>query len=368
MNVFVRPAIWLFPWLLASGAPSAEIRGVWVDRAPLASRDSIARMLEQLKDANFNAVFVNVWSRGYPLWRSEVFAKHVGVFTDPAYEGRDVLAEVMEEAQPRGLAVIPWVEYGFVIGYTGGKAPLVEAHPDWLARRKDGSAEFPWAGTTRSWWIAHAHPEGRQFLLDMMRELAANYDVPAIQFDRARYPELDCGYDQTTKAIYAAAHGGATPPEDERDPEWMRWRALQINTFVAELHRTIKSANWRILSTNAPIVYNFSYVNFLQDYPAWMRAGSLDFVSPQVYRSDAESFIRELDRQIAALGGESSRLVPGIDVTNSGAAVLIRSIEACRERKLPGFVIWYYGGLVQREAFDRLKETVLQEPAPLPWK
>jgi uncharacterized lipoprotein YddW (UPF0748 family) len=194
---------------LALAAVRPEVRGVWVDRAPLASRESIRAMLADLAGANCNAVFVNVWSRGYPLWRSALFERHTGVATDPVYGERDVLAEVIEEAKPRGLAVIPWVEYGFVIGYSGGQAPLVEAHPDWLAQRKDGSTDFSWAGSTRSFWIAHVHPEGQRFLFELMAELAAGYDVPAIQFDRARYPELDCGYDAATKNLYASEHEGA---------------------------------------------------------------------------------------------------------------------------------------------------------------
>ncbi|MBI5083043.1 MAG: family 10 glycosylhydrolase [Acidobacteria bacterium] len=353
--------------LSAAGAPP-EVRGVWVDRAPLASRESIQSMLDDLKAANFNAVFVDVWSRGYPLWRSAVFEEHTGVPTDPVYGGRDVLAEVVEEAKSRGMAVIPWVEYGFVIGYSGGKAPLVEAHPDWLAKRRDGSSDFSWAGATKSFWIAHSNPEGQKFLLDLMAELAANYDVPAVQFDRARYPELNCGYDESTKALYAASHDGEPPPDDEKDPEWMRWRAGEINRFVARLNRRLKDVNWRLLVTNAPIVYNYSYVNFLQDYPAWMKASSLDFVSPQVYRADPAAFARELDNQIQALGGDAARLAPGIDVTNSSAGALIQSIQICRERAAAGFVVWYYGGLLQKQALDRLKETVLAEPALLPWK
>lgn len=361
----------VLPFLLLSaalGAAPPEVRGVWVDRAPLASRDSIRRMLDDLKDANFNAIFVNVWSRGYPLWRSEVFARHTGLETDPIYGSRDVLAEVIEEGSARGLSVIPWVEYGFVIGFTGGRAPLVEVHPEWLAKRKDGSFEFSWAGTTRSYWIAHSHPEGRQFLFDLMTELAARYPVPAIQFDRARFPELDCGYDTATKAIYASEHDGAEPPSNERDPAWMRWRANKLNAFVAELTARMKSVNWRLLVTNAPIVFSFSYVNFLQEYPAWMRAGSLDFVSPQVYRNDIAAFGRELDNQIRALDGAVSRLVPGIDVTNSNADTLVRSIEICREKGLPGNVVWYYGGLVDKRALSRLKETVYAESAALPWR
>ncbi len=354
--------------LAALAGAQTEIRGAWVDRAPLATRESIRGMLDDLKGANFNVVFVDVWSRGYPLWKSAVFERHTGLLTDPVYGDRDVLAEVIEEAQARGLAVVPWVEYGFVIGYTGGKAPLVDAHPEWLARRKDGSSDFSWAGGTRSSWIAHAHPEGQRFLLDLMRELASNYDVPAIEFDRARYPELDCGYDEATKGLYAAEHEGAGPPADERDPAWMRWRADKLNAFVAQLGKTLRSANWRVLPTNAPIVYNYSYVNFLQEYPAWMKAGALDFVSPQIYRPDLGGFTSELDRQIAALGGNGARLVPGLDVTGGGAEVLIGSIEACRARGLPGVVVWYYGGLVDKGALGRLKETVFAAPAALPWK
>ncbi len=339
-----------------------------MDRAPLATRESIAEMMDALKAANFNAVFVNVWSRGYPLWRSALFERHTGVATDPAFGERDVLAEAIEEGKARGLAVIPWVEYGFVIGYSGGRAPLVEAHPDWLAMRKDGSSDFSWAGTTKSYWIAHAHPEGQQFLLDLMAELAANYDVPAVQFDRARYPELDCGYDPATKARYAQDHDGAEPPSNERDPAWMRWRADRLNDFVLRLAKRLRAANWRLLVTNAPIVYGFSYANFLQEYPAWAKAGALDFVSPQVYRRDPESFAAELDRQLAALGGDGARLAPGVDVTNSDAATLVRFVEMCRERELAGAVVWYYGGLVAKDALRRLRETVYSEPAPLPWK
>jgi uncharacterized lipoprotein YddW (UPF0748 family) len=275
---------------------------------------------------------------------------------------------VIEEAKLRGLAVIPWAEYGFVIGYSGGRAPLVEVHPEWLARRKDGSTDFSWAGATRSFWIAHAHPEGQQFLIDLMAELASGYDVPAIQFDRARYPELDCGYDAATRALYASEHDGASPPADEKDPEWMRWRAGKLNEFVARLGKRLKAVNWRVLVTNAPVVYNYSYVNFLQEYPVWMMSGAIDFVSPQIYRSDPDGFARELDRQLEALGGDGARLAPGIDITNSDARTLIRSIEICREKGLAGVVIWYYGGLVQKGALEQLKQTVFSAPVPLPWK
>jgi uncharacterized lipoprotein YddW (UPF0748 family) len=103
-------------------------------------------------------------------WRSATFEKHTGLLTDPVYGNRDVLAGFIEEARTRGLALIPWAERGLVIGYSGGRAKPKEVHPDW---RNDGSTAFSRAGTNNSYWIAHTHPEGRQFLLELPRELAA---------------------------------------------------------------------------------------------------------------------------------------------------------------------------------------------------
>ncbi|MBL8177051.1 MAG: family 10 glycosylhydrolase [Bryobacterales bacterium] len=363
--------------LLAAAAIAAtpEVRGVWVARDSLGSQERLRETFTRLSEANFNTVFVNVWSRGYPLWRSEVFSRETGFELDPSPEfvGRDPLAEAVALGKEFAIAVVPWAEYGFVGGWSGyfagegGMGPIFEKHPDWLAKRRDGSVRFPVGSGCCYFWMAHANPEVQRFLADLMAEIAAKYDVPAIQFDRARYPELDCGYDEATVALYAAQHEGQRPPDDPRDARWVAWRAAQLNQFHSMLMRRIRDANWRALVTNAPVVYPFSYVNFAQEYPAWVRQGSLDFVSPQIYRSDFEGFQRELDAQIQHAGG-AARLVAGIDASNTRIEVVIRSIELARQRKLPGVVIWFYGALASSGSLARLKEAVFEEPAPLPWK
>ncbi len=111
------------------------------------SRESIAEAMEVLKGAHFNAAFVNVWSRGYPLWQSEVFAQETGESVDPEFAGRDVLREAMEEGAARGITVVPWIEYG-LIGWWAGRGPgetmgpLLDRRPEWLARRSDGGTIF----------------------------------------------------------------------------------------------------------------------------------------------------------------------------------------------------------------------------------
>ncbi|MFN0121396.1 MAG: glycoside hydrolase family 10 protein [Blastocatellia bacterium] len=357
--------------------PDAEIRGVWIDRSSLVSRDEMRATLQNLAAANFNLAFVNVWSRGYPLWRSRVFEHETGLPTDPGFNGRDVLAEFIEEARDAGIAVMPWAEYGFIGGYSGylpgpgGRGPIFERHPGWLARTSAGVTQFTAPGGF-FYWMSHTHPEVQEFLLALMEELARNYPIAGIQFDRVRYPQLDCGYDDYTVQLYRQENNGAAPPADGNNAAWMRWRADKANQFVKSLWLRLKGVNRNLAVNNAPIVHPFGYVNFAQEYPAWLRDGALDFATPQIYRRTAAEYEAELDRQLGHFrqGQLDTRLlVPGIDITNSNsAAELIRMIEITRQRQLPGVVVWYYRGLLNAGAFDRLRATVFATRAPLPWE
>ncbi|MBM3734446.1 MAG: hypothetical protein FJW39_01560 [Acidobacteria bacterium] len=365
-------------WILAAVAlpvlAMTEIRGVWVDRSSLVSRDEIRTTLRNLADAHFNTVHVNVWSRGYPLWHSRVFERETGILTDPGMSGRDVLAEVIEEARPLGLAVIPWFEYGFVGGWDGyfpgpgRRGVIFETHPDWLAMTRAGVSAFPiQGGGGNFFWMVHTRPDVQDFLIALVAEVAGNYAVPAVEFDRARYPQMDCGYDAYTRQAYADAHNGNPPPDDPNNPKWVEWRTGNLNAFMRRLYQGVKDADWRVLITNAPVPLPTSVPNFAQNYGDWVREGSLDFVSPQVYRRDVASFERDLQNQIRALPS-ARRLVPGLDITNSGPDELVKMISAVRAQGLPGVVVWYYRSLLTMGALPHLRATIFEERAALPWR
>jgi uncharacterized lipoprotein YddW (UPF0748 family) len=127
----------------------------------------------------------------------------------------------------------------------------------------------------------------------------------------------------------------------------------------------VKAVDWRMLMTNAPAVYSYAYVNFAQDYPEWVRQGALDFVTPQVYRNDADTYERELTAQMRHME-DTSRFVPGIKTNNPED--LARQIEITRQKGLPGVVIWYYNDLVTSASLAHLKQTVYAEKAALPWR
>ncbi|MBM3788293.1 MAG: hypothetical protein FJW30_28490 [Acidobacteria bacterium] len=358
--------------LAAAGCWASEIRGVWIARDSLGSRERIRSTMQTLADANFNVAYVLAWSQGYPLYKSTVFEKETGIVSDPQYGGRDVLQEAIDEAKPLGITVIPWLEYGFVAVWSGrlrgdSLGPILDKHPDWLAKNRAGESKFPIPGGAFYYWMVHTHPDAQQFLIDMMKELIANYDVPGVQFDRARYPDLDCGYDDQTRQLYAAENEGRQPPDNPRDPAWVRWRAGKLSRFLIEAQRQLKTVNWRTLFTNAPVPTPDGYNAFAQDPPSWVRDRSHDFLTPQIYWRDPDTFKSKLDLHIRTYE-DASRLVPGVAVDVSDPRRLVQIIETVRAAGLQGVVIWYYEDLQKSQAFDLLKATVFSEKAPLPWK
>ncbi len=356
--------------IVEGAEPTTEVRGVWLDRSSLVSREEVRTTLRQLAGANFNLALVNVWSRGYPLWKSRVFEAETGMLTDPGMGDRDVLAEVVEEARLVGIAVMPWFEYGFIGGYSGylpgpgGKGPIFERHPEWLAMTRSRATGFTAPGGF-FYWMAHTRPDVQEFLLKMMVEVCRGYEVVGLQFDRARYPQLDCGYDDFTIELYASENGGVPPPNDPAASGWIRWRAARLNDFIAAVHQRVKGVGRHLLVSNAPIVFPYSYVNFAQEYPAWIGRNALDLTVPQVYRRDAAAYEAELLRQLAAAGSVAT-LTPGIDSTNPTVEELIGMIERTRAYGLLGMVIWYYRALLDKGALTRLRQTVFTRPARLP--
>ncbi|MCX6138533.1 MAG: family 10 glycosylhydrolase [Ignavibacteriales bacterium] len=329
-----------------------EVRGAWVSRNELSTRTQIAYVMDSLANNNFNVVYVNAWSRGYPLFRSEVYRSQTGLLIDPTYAERDVLAEAIIEGHRRGLEVEAWFEYGFVGGYTGwlpgtsGKGKIFDVHPDWVARKADGTEK----DASNFYWMTHTRPEVQQFLIGLCKDVAQNYDIDGIELDRVRYAGTMYGYDTYTDSVYRATHAGAAPPATTTDAGWMRWRADILNSFMRAAYDTIKAVNKNVRLTNAPSSYGSStyqaYNENLQDWWQWVRTGSVDQVQVQMYASDNYTLTSYLDFILMNLT-EKNKIVAGLAIAPSGTALpfstLSQMMSTCKSKGLPGVAWWYYG-------------------------
>ena len=359
----------------------AEIRAVWltnVDSDVLTSRRRIVEGLDTLQAWGFNVVFPVVWNKGYTLHPSSVMAATFGegARQDTAYVRRaapgeppfDPLAAIVEEGHRRGFLVIPWFEFGFASSYQANGGHLLAAKPGWAEHDRDGKL------LTKNGfeWMNALHPEVQSFMLSLVREVATRYDVDGIQGDD-RLPAMPSsgGYSAFSRGLYAAEHGGAGPPADPLDPAFVAWKAAKLTAFGGRLYRTVKDVNPNLIVSLSPSVYPWSRDEYLQDWPAWIAAGQVDWLHPQNYRYEIARYRTTLDEVVAAHRGapghERVRLAPGVLVKAgpryNGPAYVREALARHRALGLDGEVFFFYSGLGARNQNlgDSLRATFYRE-------
>jgi uncharacterized lipoprotein YddW (UPF0748 family) len=381
--------------------PERELRGVWltnIDSQVLFSTEALESGINRLADLNFNTLYPTVWNWGYTLYPSATARREIGddqhLYADlstPALEAtqgeRDMMQEVVDFGHARGMAVIPWFEFGFM---APADYELYRRHPDWftqvrvepasleeanevspegngvegLAETTDPTATDPgiWleGGVLPRRWMNPFHPAVQKFQLELINDLVSNYEVDGFQFDDHLGLPVEFGYDPYTINLYRSEHGGAEPPADPRDAEWMAWRANKISNFLAEVYKLVKDRRPNAVVSISPNPYPFAYVNYLQDWPEWVERGVVDELIIQIYRDDNDRFIWEMNKPSAQAAlrkiPTSVGILSGLRARPVGKDLIGEQIVAVRDRTLSGMSFFFYESLWIPPATETLED------------
>lgn len=323
-----------------------ELRGIWltnIDSDVIFSRKNINDAVNRLEKLNFNTIYPTVWQGGYTIHPSAVAKRVFGQLNDPApaLKGRDVLKEIITEAHKKGIAVIPWFEFGFM---APAKSELARLHPDWLAKRRDGSTIWK-EGIEDRVWLSPFHPEVQKFIQDLVVELVANYDLDGIQFDDHFGLPSEFGYEPLTVLMYQKDIK-QPPSNDSRETFWVRWRADRINDFMARLFTAIKARKQKCIVALSPNPFNFALPASLQDWFTWERRGYIEEIVLQVYRSDIKRFNQELEREEVKLAKPHIPTAIGILTGLKNNPVPLKQIQEqvqeVRKRNFAGVSFFFY--------------------------
>ena len=339
----------------ANDTDNPPIRGVWltnVDSDVLFSETSIGEAVNFLADHGFNTIYVVMWNDAHTLFPSQVSQRYLGYSIDPRLAGRDPLEEIIDAGHKRGLRIIPWFEYGFAASFKKEGGLILQKYPHWAARDTSGAL------LTKNGfeWMNAYHPEVQTFISEIILELVRNYDVDGVQGDdRLPAQPVEGGYSEYTKQRYADDHDGAAPPNDPRSEKFKRWRADILNAFGQKLYTDIKAIKPELCVSWAPSVYPWSYDEYLQDWPNWIKGGYADEIIPQNYRYDIARYISTLESLSADSLGltkeQHARITPGI-LMNVGKYLvpqdyLEAAITSNRRLGYDGEVFFFYEGLVK---------------------
>jgi uncharacterized lipoprotein YddW (UPF0748 family) len=324
-----------------------EIRGVWLttnDSTLLRDRTKVQTAMSQLAQLNFNTVYPVVWNSGYALYPSAVAqAANIQPFVYQGFDGQDVLADVAAQAHRNRLLVIPWFEFGFMVPPT---SELAMNHPEWLTQMRDGN-QISTSAAGEVMWLNPFRPDVQKFITDLVLEIVTQHDVDGIQFDDHMSLPREFGYDPFTVALYTKEMKKA-PPANAGDPEWVKWRADKITAFMKQMSQAVKARKSSAIFSISPNYYDFAYRLHLQDWMAWFKQNIFNELVVQVYRSDLDSFVEQVNRP--EINEVRQKVPTGIGVLTGlrNSPVSMRQIQsqvyALRDRGL-GVVFFYYESL-----------------------
>ena len=274
--------------------PKRDMRGAWVASVSnldwpssrtlttVQQQQSLIKILDTMAATGINTVFLQVRPEGDALYSSSLepwsywLTGAQGTAPSPFY---DPLEFALVEAHKRGMELHAWINPFRAKQSTPVLAPnhVAVLHPEWTF--VSGTATL----------LDPRIPAVRQHITNVVADIATRYNVDGIHFDDYFYPYAGMtGQDNATYANYNPTNISTI----------QNWRRNNVNLLVASVYDTIAAINslknsnvifgvspFGIYKSGVPagIVGTSSYDAVYCDPLAWMAAGKVDYIAPQLY-------------------------------------------------------------------------------------
>ena len=343
---------------------------------------AIQANVDELAALHYNAIAVHTRYRGdatyFPNLSNDDYPNMEP--RSPLAGDVDVLQEYVTRGHAAGLQVFAYVNTHLVTDGTDVMASsehVVNTHPEWRTWAYHGGS--PIVQTTledeEGLWLEPALPEVRSYLVDLVSDIAVNYDVDGVMLDRIRYPQTsfvrtnaDFGYHPDAIAAFNDDYGKSGIP-DPYDPDWIEFRQNAIMGTVGAIYDRLDELGPQLKLLAYPIGRFSDAVNYnYQNWPEWLRERRIDAVLPQIYTADLGSFSQRVTEHAEAYGGD--RLL-GVTLNGFSEGIELASeIEVARSSGLDGsspFRHGTLGGLGYFEDLELAWDGIAAFP-DMPWK
>lgn len=279
----------------SQNSPEIELRAVWFttvsnldwpksyDKGDAeAQKTSFINMIESLKELNINTVFFQVRTECDAFYVSdyEPWSRYL-TGTQGVYPGYDPLEFAIEECHKRGLELHAWLNpYRVNVSiYDGGnyyaQNSVYRKHPDWILAYKNGKKI-----------LNPGLPQVQNYIKKIVGDIINKYDVDGIHLDDYFY-----SYEGTPNELDASTYsqyGGEYSNIGD-------FRRGSVNKMIQNIMDTIIAVKPFVRfgvspfgiygnGKNPPGIYGLDAYNTIYCDPlAWLDAGSVDYINPQLY-------------------------------------------------------------------------------------
>lgn len=304
---------------LAAQPPKHEVRAAWIaavygldwPRTRATSPASIARqkaelteILDCLKEAHFNTVLFQTRTRGDVLYNSDI-EPYNSILTGQTggKPGYDPLAFAIEECHKRGMECHAWmvtIPLGNRRHATSlGKESVIKKRPEICVPYK------------QEYFLNPGHPQTKEYLMSLVREVVERYDVDGVHFDYLRYPENAPRFPDSKE--YRKYGQGRSLNQ---------WRRDNLTEIVRYIYREVKRLKPWVKVSTCPVGkysdltrYSSRGWNALhtvcQDVAGWLGEGIQDQIYPMMYFRGNHFYPFALDWK--EMAGER-HVIPGLGI------------------------------------------------------
>ena len=369
-----------------ASAPAPEMRGLWVVRTALVSPQAVDAVVDQAKQAGFNALFVQVRGRGDAFYSSRLVPRSLLLENRPA--SFDPLARLLRRARDRGLKVHAWVNVLLAAGFVGPlpRGHIAAVHPDWLMVPHSAAAEALAAGPrarpglirdgapadSEGFYLSPSAAGVPEHLEAVVRELVRGYAVDGLHLDFIRYPGVDYDYSPaalegfraptSAGGVFRVAELLAGPANEPR--RWAAHLRQRLTALTERLSRAARAERAGLVVSAAVVPDETQAVEErYQDWPAWLAGGLVDALCPMAYTPDARLFRQQVE-QARARAGQGRAVWAGVGAYRLSPGEVVDRVRAAREAGASGVVLFSHESLdgkgwarVRAEAFVPAAET-----------
>lgn len=273
----------------AQQPPKYELRGAWIATVygldwpsvkgyENLQKNEMRRLLNSLKDAGINAIFFQVRARGDAMYKSryEPWSYYLtGSQNTPSTY--DPLAIFIEEAHRRGMELHAWLNPYWLHGgesYTLANNHVAVSHPEWTYQ------------TGNYTYLDPGQQAVRDYVSTIVMDIARRYDIDGIHFDDYFYPYPPNQIWQEDIATFQRENRGFT--------SLAAWRRDNVNLQVQQVSDSLHAFDPQLKFGISPfgiwkngvpsgIRGLDAYAVIYADPLAWIKAKTVDYLTPQLY-------------------------------------------------------------------------------------
>ena len=331
-------------------------------------KEEALKILDLLKDANFNAVIFQARPSADTMYKSDLepwsyfLTGEIGKAPTPFY---DPLEFWIDEAHKRGMELHVWLNPYRAHHTTGGpitNESMVKKMPEQIIKLRNGM-----------YWMDPSDQKTQDHTSAVIKDLVKRYDIDAIHIDDYFYP-------------YREYNGGKDFPDNRTWNDYQKrggnlskadWRRANVNKFIKRIHDEIKEEKSYVKFGISPfgiwkpgfpegIKGSSQYDELYADAKLWLNQGWVDYFSPQLYwKNDGPQSFTSLLKWWESENTEKRHLWPGLntigmrDVADRPAEI-VSQINVTRNilKNSAGTIHYSVDGLSKSQAmYDAVKNS-----------